>query len=70
MLDGLIKDALAANTDVRAAVARLARARAALKEIKVDRLPQGGVSAGVTRGRDQGESDASTSFDAGLSRRL
>ena len=67
VLDGLIKDALAANTDVRAAVARLARARAALKEVKVDRLPQGGVSAGVTRGRDQGESDASTSFDAGLS---
>jgi NodT family efflux transporter outer membrane factor (OMF) lipoprotein len=66
VLDGLIKDALAANTDVRAAVARLARARAALKEVKVDRLPQGGVSAGATRGRDPGESDATTSFDAGL----
>jgi NodT family efflux transporter outer membrane factor (OMF) lipoprotein len=66
VLDGLIKDALASNTDVRAAAARLARARAALKEVKVDRLPQGGVSAGVTRGRDAGESDATTSFDAGL----
>ncbi|MFL6749752.1 MAG: efflux transporter outer membrane subunit [Sphingomicrobium sp.] len=67
VLDGLVRDALGANTDVRAAVARLARARAALKEVKVDRLPQGGVSAGVTRGRDQGQNDASTSFDAGLS---
>ncbi|MFL6855407.1 MAG: efflux transporter outer membrane subunit [Sphingomicrobium sp.] len=67
VLDRLVKDALGANTDVRAAVARLSRARAALKEVKVDRLPQGGVSAGVTRGRDQGQNDASTSFDAGLS---
>jgi len=48
VLDGLIADALAHNTDVRAAVARLAKARAALKEVKVDRLPQGGVSAGAT----------------------
>ena len=42
VLDGLIKDALAANTDVRASIARLARARAALREVKVDRLPQVG----------------------------
>jgi len=67
VLDGLIADALAHNTDVRAAVARLARARAALKETKVDQLPQGGVSAGVTRGRDLGENASTTSFDAGLS---
>ena len=66
VLDGLIADALAHNTDVRAAVARLARARAALREVKVDRLPQGGVSAGATRGRDPGVSDTTTSFDAGL----
>ena len=66
VLDGLIADALAHNTDVRAAVARLARARAALREVKVDRLPQGGVSAGATRGRDPGQSDTTTSFDAGL----
>jgi NodT family efflux transporter outer membrane factor (OMF) lipoprotein len=66
VLDGLVKDALAHNTDVRAAVARLARARAALKEVKVDRLPQGGVSAGATRGRDPGETDTTTSIDAGL----
>jgi NodT family efflux transporter outer membrane factor (OMF) lipoprotein len=66
VLDGLIADALAHNTDVRAAVARLARARAALREVKVDRLPQGGVSAGATRGRESGQSDTTTSFDAGL----
>jgi NodT family efflux transporter outer membrane factor (OMF) lipoprotein len=66
VLDGLIADALAHNTDVRAAVARLARARAALKEVKVDRLPQGGVNASATRGRDEGVSDSTTSFGAGL----
>ena len=66
VLDGLIADALAHNTDVRAAVARLARARAALKEVKVDRLPQGGVSASATRGRDPGASGSATSFGAGL----
>jgi NodT family efflux transporter outer membrane factor (OMF) lipoprotein len=66
VLDGLIADALAHNTDVRAAVARLARARASLREVKVDRLPQGGISASATRGRESGESDATTSFDAGL----
>jgi NodT family efflux transporter outer membrane factor (OMF) lipoprotein len=66
VLDGLIADALAHNTDVRAAVARLARARASLRETKVDRLPQGGVNASATRGRDEGSSDASTSYSAGL----
>ena len=66
VLDGLIADALAHNTDVRAAVARLARARASLREVKVDRLPQGGLSASATRGRETGDSDATTSFDAGL----
>ena len=65
-LDGLIADALAHNTDVRAAVARLARARASLREVKVDRLPQGGVTASATRGRDVDETDTTTSFDAGL----
>ena len=66
VLNQLIADALAHNNDIRSAVARLARARASLREIKVDRLPQGGVSASATRGRDPGETDASTSFDAGL----
>jgi NodT family efflux transporter outer membrane factor (OMF) lipoprotein len=66
VLDGLIADALAHNTDVRAAVARLAQARAALREVKVDRLPQGGASASATRGRDVGETNATTGVDAGL----
>jgi NodT family efflux transporter outer membrane factor (OMF) lipoprotein len=66
VLDGLVADALAHNTDVRAAVARLAQARAALREVKVDRLPQGGASASATRGRDVGETNATTSVDAGL----
>jgi len=66
VLDRLIADALAHNTDVRVAVARLARARAALREVKVDRLPEVGTSASATRGRDVGETNASTSFDVGL----
>ena len=66
ILDGLVKDALAANTDIRSAVARLARARAALREVKVDRLPQVDADAAVTRGREAGQSNADTSFDAGL----
>jgi NodT family efflux transporter outer membrane factor (OMF) lipoprotein len=66
VLDGLIADALAHNTDVRAAVARLARARASLREVKVDRAPQVDADAAVTRGRVNGQSDADTSFDAGL----
>ena len=66
VLDGLVADARAHNTDVRAAVARLARARAALKEVKVDRLPQVDASGSATRGRDPSTTDASNSFDAGL----
>ena len=66
VLDGLIADALAHNTDVRAAVARLARARASLREVKVDRLPQGGANASATKGRDAGASDTSTAYSAGL----
>lgn len=66
VLDGLIADALAHNTDVRAAVARLERARASLRGAKVDRLPQGGVIASAVRGRDEGSSNASASLAAGL----
>ena len=66
VLDALIADALAANTDVRAAVARLARARASLREVKVDRLPQIDSGASLTRGRDTGTTDSLTSFDGRL----
>jgi NodT family efflux transporter outer membrane factor (OMF) lipoprotein len=51
VLDTLIADALAANTDIRVAVARLARAHAALREVRGDRLPQASAGAGGTYGR-------------------
>ncbi len=51
VLDGLITDALAANTDIRQAVARRARARASLREVRTDRLPDVGVSGGADYGR-------------------
>jgi NodT family efflux transporter outer membrane factor (OMF) lipoprotein len=44
VLDGLVSDALAANTDIRVAVARLAKARALLRENRSAREPQ--ISAG------------------------
>ncbi|UVO50194.1 efflux transporter outer membrane subunit [Sphingomonas sp. SUN019] len=51
VLDGLIGDALAANTDIRVAVARLAKARAALREVRNDRTPQANLGASATYGR-------------------
>lgn len=45
VLDGLIADALAANTDIRVSVARLERARAMLRGAKADRLPSTSVDA-------------------------
>lgn len=51
VLDGLIADALAANTDIRVAVARLAAARASLREVRGDRQPQGTAGASATYGR-------------------
>jgi len=51
VLDGLIADALAANTDIRVAVARLDRARAALREVRADRLPQTTIGASPGYGR-------------------
>ncbi|TCP71328.1 TolC family protein [Sphingomonas sp. PP-CE-1G-424] len=46
VLDGLVTDALAANTDLRVAVARLDSARASLRGAKTDREPQ--VNAGAS----------------------
>jgi NodT family efflux transporter outer membrane factor (OMF) lipoprotein len=51
VLDGLVKDALAANTDIRVAVARLARARASLREERSAREPQVGISGSAQYGR-------------------
>ena len=51
VLDGLVADALAANTDIRQATARIDRARAALRGARADRLPQValGASGGAAR---------------------
>lgn len=51
VLDGLIQDALKANTDIRVAVARLEKARAALSGARADKLPQSQLGAGATYGR-------------------
>src|SRR3546814_4815585 len=52
VLDGLVADALANSTDVRVAVANIARARASLRGARADRLPQGGIGAGANYGRN------------------
>lgn len=51
VLNGLIADALAANTDLRVAVAHLERARANLRGARSDRLPQTTIDASTTYGR-------------------
>ncbi len=51
VLDSLIADALAANTDIRVAVARLERARASLREVRNDRTPQATLGASATYNR-------------------
>jgi NodT family efflux transporter outer membrane factor (OMF) lipoprotein len=51
VLDGLVADALAANTDIRQSVARIDRARAALRGARSDRLPQVGLNASAGYGR-------------------
>ncbi|PSJ38104.1 efflux transporter outer membrane subunit [Allosphingosinicella deserti] len=71
VLDGLIEQALTANTDLRVAQANLAQARAVLRETRAGRLPSTTVSAGATYGNP---SDANSPialgsdviFDAGL----
>jgi NodT family efflux transporter outer membrane factor (OMF) lipoprotein len=51
VLDGLVRDALAANTDVRVAVAHLAKARALLREERGAREPQLGLGGSAQYGR-------------------
>jgi len=51
VLNGLVADALAANTDIRVAVARLDRARASLRVARSDLLPQTTLSASPAYGR-------------------
>lgn len=51
MLDGLVTDALAANTDLRVSLARIERARATLRGSRADRLPSTDISGTGTYGR-------------------
>jgi len=51
VLNGLVADALAANTDIRVAVARLDRAKASLRLAKSDLLPQTSLNASPAYGR-------------------
>jgi NodT family efflux transporter outer membrane factor (OMF) lipoprotein len=51
VLDGLIDDALKANTDIRVAVANLDKARAALRETRSDRLPSTAIGTDTGYGR-------------------
>ncbi|ARU17795.1 efflux transporter outer membrane subunit [Croceicoccus marinus] len=51
VLDALVADALAANTDVRVALARIERARAGLRGSRGAALPRTAVSASGTYGR-------------------
>jgi NodT family efflux transporter outer membrane factor (OMF) lipoprotein len=63
-LDRLITDALAHNTDIRAAAANLARARAALSEQQGARLPSTDLSASATRSRTAaGQSPTRKAFE-------
>jgi multidrug efflux system outer membrane protein len=73
VLDGLVAEALTANTDLRVALANVEKARAMLRESKSDRLPQTSIDASATYGRaPPGQRLAGTSredwqIDAGLS---
>ena len=66
VLDGLIEQALAANTDLRVASANLAQARAVLREVRAGRLPSTNLSGGASYGDQPGSDGAGTTFDAGL----
>jgi NodT family efflux transporter outer membrane factor (OMF) lipoprotein len=73
VLDGLVADALKANTDVRVALANIEKARATLRESRSDLLPMTSVGAGATYGRlPEGQRPAAAkredwNFNAGLS---
>lgn len=49
VLDGLVERAAVHNTDIHAAAARLAQARALVRSAQADRLPQLGIGAGANR---------------------
>ncbi|WEK48481.1 MAG: efflux transporter outer membrane subunit [Candidatus Andeanibacterium colombiense] len=51
VLDGLVGDALAKNTDIRVALANIDKARAGLRGSRAGRLPQASVGGQATYGR-------------------
>lgn len=53
-LNGLVEQALTANTDLRVAAANLREARAALREVRSAKLPSTDISAAATYGRASG----------------
>lgn len=72
VLDGLVRDALSANTDIRVAVARLAKARASLREERGAREPQILANGSAQYGRlpgpsIPGEKRTDMQVDVGLS---
>jgi outer membrane protein TolC len=72
VLDGLVADALAANTDLRQAVARIERARAGLRGAGAERLPQTAIGAGGSYSRQPesqvlpGADREGWAYDAGI----
>ena len=73
LLDGLVADAMAANTDLRIASANLARARSVLREVRAGRSVSTTVSGGASYGRQSGAALGSETslpdgetYDAGL----
>lgn len=73
LLDGLVEQALVANTDLRVAAANLRQARAVLREVRSGRLPSTNISASGNYGRQSGEAlglgtstDDGAVFDVGL----
>jgi NodT family efflux transporter outer membrane factor (OMF) lipoprotein len=54
VLDRLVEQALAANTDLRIAAANLRRARAVLRETRAGRLPTTDIIANTTYGQEPG----------------
>jgi NodT family efflux transporter outer membrane factor (OMF) lipoprotein len=55
VLDDLVQTALAANTDIRVAAANLARAQAAIDEVRAARGINGGAHAAIEHGQQSGE---------------
>ena len=66
VLDGLVQQALTANTDLRIAAANLARARAVLRETRSARLPTTTVSGSTTYANQPDPLPTDTTFDVGL----